>query len=634
MTRTDELSAKLLDGTLTDVEWAELEALLALDPAAEDDHLALLELEGVLRGLRTGFDLAEPTLAKVQDAQAKKTARAVMAEIATHPAPAWSARPEPVPARRSRWRWAFAAAGLAAVAAGLVVGLWLGAGSVTPPRNDDTPPPGAPEYARLTRMLGAVEMLTPAGEVRAVAEGSEVPPGHTLRTVGEDSLARVELPDRTTVDIEPDSIVRFLATGGSDAKARSRLYLAAGQLTAAVPDGVADRQLVVGTGVAEVFARKGTFVVSSAGPDSVRVDLKHGNVEVWRTDAPTRVPLARGGSAVVRAGSEKVFVEPAGRVDRTPARTLAFANPRDAAFSPDGNEIWVASARHFTRWTRDGGTADTVFAARKGGGHGPVAVFTRDRTALVTTALLGKDEKGTRDERVVIRRLPGGEERAEINVKLPDSRLWTAAPAAAWLAVAEPKPNHKHLRVYDGATGGERFAREFDHPVACVAASADGKTLAVGLAEPTRGEHNKAILLDPVTGERLAALPTQRKGLAALTFSADGRYLAAGFNGLVQVWDVRSRELVKLIAGFERVVTCLAFTPDGKALAAGTQDGQVWVWSAATGRTVQLIEIGSRGLRSVAFSPDGKRLVTVANNAPVALWDVADAPVGPYGDTD
>ena len=46
MTRTDELTTKLLDGTLTDAEWAELEALLAADPAAEDDHLALLELEG------------------------------------------------------------------------------------------------------------------------------------------------------------------------------------------------------------------------------------------------------------------------------------------------------------------------------------------------------------------------------------------------------------------------------------------------------------------------------------------------------------------------------------------------------------------------------------------------------------
>jgi hypothetical protein len=55
MTRTEELTAQLLDGSLTSAGWAELEALLASQPGAEAEYLALLELEAVLRGGRAGF---------------------------------------------------------------------------------------------------------------------------------------------------------------------------------------------------------------------------------------------------------------------------------------------------------------------------------------------------------------------------------------------------------------------------------------------------------------------------------------------------------------------------------------------------------------------------------------------------
>src|SRR5262245_50596791 len=188
MNRCDELTAKLLDGTLTEPEWAELELLLAADPAAADGHLALLELEAVLRGERADFDLTEQTLEKVKDAQAEKTTHAVMAEIATRPAPQWAAHSESAPAAapRSR-RWVYGVAGLFAVAAGLVVGLWLGTESPKPPENTPLRPDAS--FARLTHTLGSVELLTPQGEVLPAGEGREVPPGHTLRTVGEDSLA-------------------------------------------------------------------------------------------------------------------------------------------------------------------------------------------------------------------------------------------------------------------------------------------------------------------------------------------------------------------------------------------------------------------------------------------------------------
>jgi FecR protein/WD domain, G-beta repeat len=611
MTRTDELTARLLDGTLSDAEWAELESLLAADPAAVNAHLALTELEAVLRGERAEFDLSEGTLAKVKVAQAEKTTQAVMAEIATHPAPQWAARPKPEPSSR---RWLFAGSGLLVVAAAIFIGLWLANANLPQPRADDPSPiPANIEFATLTQSFGSVELLTPQGDVLTVTEGREVPPGHTLRTIGEDSLARVELPDHTTVDIEPDSVVRFVSVSSTSSK--PRLFLAAGQLTAAVPDRASARPLIVGTGIADVFARKGTFVVSSAGPESARVDIKHGNVEVVRMDTQLPVKVAEG-SAFFSAGFSKVDTEPGVRVDHTPARILSIPGARDAVYVPGSGpgkfDLWIASARQFTLWTSDGGTADTPLLPRKDGS----VAFTRDRTSLV----IGP---GAKDDKLVIRNLPGCEERAAFEMKFPDVRFRAVAPGAAWLAIVEPKPNQKWLRVYDGTTGTERFAREFEDNVGSVASSPDGKTLAVGIIDSGRGGNNKIVLLDPATGNRTTTLPTQKKGLTALAFSNDGRFLAGGFNGLVQVWDVQSRELVRTITGFERVLTCLVFAGDGRMLAASTPEGQVWVWSVASGKAIQLIDVGSRGVRALAFSPDGKRLATVANNPPVALWDVA-----------
>ncbi|HSQ54508.1 MAG TPA: hypothetical protein VLM40_02095, partial [Gemmata sp.] len=413
--------------------------------------------------------------------------------------------------------------------------------------------------------------------------------------------------------IEPDSVVRFIAMpqGSNDLP---HVYLAAGQLTAAMPDRVPAQPLVVGTGVADVFAKAGIFVVASTGPESARVDVRKGKVEVVRPGSRVRFPMDDG-AAYFQAGLAKVITENSLRVDSTPSRTLQLPGQHDVVFAPDGEDVWIGSSRQFTLWTRDGGTANKLFAARKGFDR---AFFARDRRTLVTLNI--------REGQVLVRDVPDGIARATFDLKLPEPRLWTVSRGAEWFAMTDPRPNHRRLHVIDGRTGKERYLREFEKAVGGMTASPDGKILAVGLSEGGRGLNNQVLLLDAVSGERLAALPTQRKGLMSLIFSDDGSRLAVGFNGLVQVWNVKERELLRSITGFERVPTCLAFSPDSRVLAAGTQDGQVWLWSLATGQPIQRLEVAARGVRSMCFGKDGKRLVTMAVNSPVAIWDVAVPP--------
>ncbi|AMV26355.1 WD domain, G-beta repeat [Gemmata sp. SH-PL17] len=613
MTRIAELTLRLLDHALTDAEDAELDALIATDPEAEAEHLALLELEAELRGLRTGFDLSDVTLAMVRDAQTERTTDAVMAEIADLAPPTWAARVEPVVVastephvRRRLWAGVVALATCAAVVAFAV---WV----VSKPAEIVQPKPDEPAletraFAKLSRKEGIVEVLDPAGDAILAEEGADLPAGFTLRTVGDDSHAVVDLiSDQSRFEIEPDSVVRF-RDGTPENATKPQLFLAAGQLTAAITPQ-ANRPMVVGTPVAEVSTRSGLFVVSSAGPDSARVDIKKGKVELVRAAAPKPVPVGVG-SALVNAGFDKVHIEKSWNVDRSPKKTFAVPGHRDVIFSPDGSEIWAANGRMFTRWTETGPVELSFYAKKLEG----AAAFTRNKRLLVAF-------RGEKDDRVLVRTLPDGGEHAAINVRPNEARLWTAAPDASWLALVEPRPS-KRLRVFDGATGDERFARDFDENVGGIAASPDARVLAVGLIEPGRSANNKVALLDATTGERFAALATPKKPITALAYSDDGWLLAVGFNGIIQLWDVRNRELLRSITGFERALTCLAFSPNGKRLAAGTPDGHVWLWNTETAQQTQLIETGGRGVRSIAFHPTGKELITVAPGTPVAVWDV------------
>ncbi|MCE9568147.1 MAG: FecR domain-containing protein [Planctomycetes bacterium] len=609
MNRIDELTDRLIDGTLTDAEGTELESLIGADPSARDRYLALLNVEAALRGLRTDLDLAAATVRRIEAERAERTATTVMAEIADSPAPKWSRR-----SSSRRWRWAV----VTAIAAALLVGVWL----LNPAPNNPAPPanPGVTktDVARIRTLSGSVEILNLGESVATTADQSLVL-GQTVRTVGEDSVAVLEFPDGTRLELQPDTTVRFTAVGDENGTPR-KLFLVNGQLTAVVTGG----RTVVGTGAADVVARNGSFSMGTSGPESVRVEPRDGDVQVVRGEPAKPMSLSPGHAAFVRDEITPIHIEPRFRIDTTPRNRLDFPGASTVAFAAEGQEVWAGSARQLVRWRigsegRGTGVQRELFTPPvKNDGY--LAVITPDRRSLVACRV---DDK---EDRLVVRDLPTGDVRHMIPVRVTEPRFLCVSPDATWVATAGSKPN-RTVRVWETATGRERFTYEPETSTFCMASTPDGRLLALDVTDLGRGSNNKVVFLNAATGEKAFSLPTQRRVVTALAFTTDGRFMAAGFNGAVQIWDVPGRQLVRTIEGFERGVMCLAFDPGAKLLAAGTGDGQAWLWSVETGKRVQVIETGNRGVRALAFSPDGKTIVTATNKAPVALWDVAQEPM-------
>ena len=116
---------------------------------------------------------------------------------------------------------------------------------------------------------------------------------------------------------------------------------------------------------------------------------------------------------------------------------------------------------------------------------------------------------------------------------------------------------------------------------------------------------------------------TPRVGAHSLSGSSDGRWgFAANYS---------TSSLVDLTTGHETTVNLpdadsAAFSLDGKLLAAAASHGHILLWNTATQRTVAKLRGFLMGIHSVAFSPDGKRLAAGSDGQEaIKLWDVENA---------
>jgi eukaryotic-like serine/threonine-protein kinase len=180
----------------------------------------------------------------------------------------------------------------------------------------------------------------------------------------------------------------------------------------------------------------------------------------------------------------------------------------------------------------------------------------------------------------------------------------------------------KTVKLWDVKSGNKLFtSRYLSYMVTSVAFSpGDGRYLAAGswgsdarlwdVARP-RDPHEIELLGQPLT----TALD--------VSFSPDGRYLAASNSNTIRLWIVETGEAWATLKGHSNVVSSVAFLDGGRTLASGSSDRTVKLWDIARAGADRDVFSGHSGsVHSLAFTREGKTLASGGSDGLIRLWDV------------
>ncbi|MDD2722290.1 MAG: caspase family protein [Gallionella sp.] len=184
------------------------------------------------------------------------------------------------------------------------------------------------------------------------------------------------------------------------------------------------------------------------------------------------------------------------------------------------------------------------------------------------------------------------------------------------------------IRLWSANTGQLLHEMKQSGFVRAVAFSPDGRSLLsssngdpltlweVASGKPLRQASNLVAEADGAE-----PLDSTLRGGGAAAFSTDGRAVVAVTGTLMTVWDIsRPPRLQRLGDGETETVT---FSPDGKMLAGGGEDGLIRLWDVAQRRERATLAGHARDVSALMFSPDSRTLASGSWDETARLWDVA-----------
>src|SRR5262249_47299678 len=108
-----------------------------------------------------------------------------------------------------------------------------------------------------------------------------------------------------------------------------------------------------------------------------------------------------------------------------------------------------------------------------------------------------------------------------------------------------------------------------------------------------------------------------------VAMSPDGKFLAAGYDKSIAIWNLDRRERINALVGHADQVAGLAFSLDGQRLASASHDQTVRVWDFRAGTELNNLRGHTDFVEMVFFSNSGESLVSVGLDGNLRRWNLA-----------
>lgn len=327
-------------------------------------------------------------------------------------------------------------------------------------------------------------------------------------------------------------------------------------------------------------AGNGRILAFASGDDSIKIIDTQG----WKTRQT--IDASSVGDKVKR---------PAGRF------VLNVKTILEVAFNSEGTLVTAESDQgEIKEW--DTRTGELKFQLE--GNEGPAHVNASLRSRIFSEVVDGELTLWSSDKR--LRR------RLELPNKSP--ALATAFSSdGLTMVVAIPS----QVIVYDTTT--DTLVKSFPLPsvqISSIAISNNKQTIAVS-------ESSGTVRLLTVSDGSLKQTLAGTEKVLDLSFSPDDGIVASAAGRDINLFDANTGTLIKKLSRHDSAVNAIAFSPNGRFIASGSDDRTAIIWQIDSGKSKHVLKGHDQTVRAVRFSPDGNLLASGSGNAAVVLWEVS-----------